>query len=552
MEAYDFDEEIQKVFNKSFSDIQSIDWKDWLNITSKNEFEDLALKLSGLDKVDDLLNRIKEEKTDSRSFSVNLETYIENYQGIDPLIMVHTSGTTDSSLVGIKWFHMTKSLIEKLWIPGMRAIFESSGLNSEGSAVIFVPSRLKLDGINEFDYGKYISLYSSEFSQRIMLSAIKPNSYLLYEYKNSNNLEIISEILSLENLTVVSAPAATILGWANLEKFRQGLKNSLDALNKNENLIIEKFITMINNEGFNAASIKIQKELSKKVSKATVIFSISSLNSNQWESIRTFMKWEKGREKFTNLYVGSELGPFASSLGDYALARSNKMYIFPLTLPVLEYKGNYSLITQAKEKFGKLLISRHNTSYPLINIDTGDVIVIKNQEGIPIIGGEIFRSGFRLKYPINISKKIKLSKDVNIYAGDFFSLKNFDVIAPRYLLDCLNNGCNIQADSLLLLGFENNDVPWELYLPYSEDIKCDTDGKIRKTIYNCPKVEEIEKALQNNYLTIELINEQPIDFKAARLEILRKVQKGSIPKGILKKWALYLILPTSISEEKIL
>jgi len=552
MVIHDFDEDIQKVFDKSFSDISPVDWKKWLKISSNEEFVNLALKLSGLDMVDGLFNRIKKEKTNSRSFSVNLDTYIKEYGGSDPLITVHTSGTTDSSLTGIKWFPMTKSIIERLWAPGMRAIFESSGLSSEGSAVIFVPSRLKTDGINESENQNFISLYSSEFSQRIMLSAIKPKSYLFYEYKNSKNLEIISKILSLENLTVVSAPAATILGWANLEKFRQGLKNSFDAINKYDNPIIDKLLAIIKSEGFNAASIKIQEKLSKKISKATVIFSISSLNSNQWESIRIFMKWEKGKERFTNLYVGSEIGPFASSLGDYELAKSNKMYVFPLTLPVLEYKGNCNLITKTNNRIGKLLISRQNNSHPLINIDTGDVIVIEDLERIPIISGEIFRSGFRLKYPINISKKIKILKTSDIYAGDFFNLREFDIFAPRYLLDCLINECKIKTDSLLLVGFDDNDVPWELILPTSEDIKCKSDEEIRKTISTCPKEEEIEKAIQNNYLRIKMINEQPVNFKATRLEILEKVQKGNIPKGILKKWPLYLVLPTSISDEKIL
>ena len=552
MEAYDFDKDVQKVFNKSFSDIPCIDWKEWINISSKNEFETLALKLSGLDKVNDLLNRIKKEKTNSRSFSVNLDTYIEDYDGFDPLILVHTSGTTDSSLAGIKWFHMTKSTIERLWAPGMQAIFESSGLTSKDSAVIFVPSRLKLDGINESKNRQYVSLYSSEFSQRVMLSAIKPISYLLYEYKNSKNLEIISKILSLKNLSVISAPAGTILGWANIDTFRAGLKKSIEKINITDDPLIEKFLVMIKNEGFNRASYKIQNQLSEKINKATIIFSISSLNAYQWDLIRRFMKWEKGNEKFTNLYVGSEIGPFASSLGDYELACSNKMYVFPLTIPVIEYKGKLSLISQAKNNIGKLLISRQNNSHPLINIDTGDVIEIKNQEKIPIIGGEIFRSGFRLKYPINISKKIKSSGNRSIYAGDLFTLREFDIFAPRYLLDCLINGCKIQTDSLLLVGVEDNEVPWELILPKNEEIKCINNEEIRKTIKDCPNEEEIEKAIQNNYLTIRMIDEQPVDFKATRLEILKKVQNGIVPKGILKKWALYLVLPTSFSEDKIL
>ncbi len=552
MVAYDFDKDVQKVFDTSFSDIPFIDWKEWLNISSKDEFETLALNLSGLDKVNDLLNRIKKVKTNSRSFSVNLDPYIEDYDGLDPLILVHTSGTTDSSLAGIKWFHMTKSTIERLWAPGMRAIFESSGLTSKDSAVIFVPSRLKLDGINESNNSQYISLYSSEFSQRVMLTAIKPISYLLYEYKNSKNLAIIAKILSLENLSVISAPAATILGWANIDKFREGLKKSIENINIIDDPLTEEFIVMIKNEGFNTASYKIQNQLSEKVSKATIIFSISSLNTYQWDLIRKFMKWEKGNEKFTNLYVGSEIGPFASSLGNYSLACLNKMYVFPLTIPVVEYKGKLSLITQAKNKIGKLLVSRQNNSHPLINIDTGDVIEIKNQEKIPIIRGEIFRSAFRLKYPINISKKVKSSENINVFAGDLFTLREFDIFAPRYLLDCLINGCKIQTDSLLLVGVQDNQVPWELFLPANEEIKCINNEEILKTIKTCPYEEQIENAIQNNYLNITMIDEQPVDFKATRLGILKKVQKGIIPKGILKKWALYVVLPTSISEEKIL
>ena len=100
---------------------------------------------------------------------------------------------------------MSKDIVSRYWAPGMQAIFESSGLNSEKSAVIFVPSRTNLDGINYLNDKQYLSLYSSEFSQRTMLSIIKPHSYLLHEYKMSKDLDVISKILSLEEIAVISA-----------------------------------------------------------------------------------------------------------------------------------------------------------------------------------------------------------------------------------------------------------------------------------------------------------------------------------------------------------
>ena len=187
MESLDFDEKIQKKFNESFSDIKKINWKSWLEIRSREEYEELSLKLSGLSSVEDIFNKIKSGLTDSRSFSIKIDDYLEKNKISKPLIFCHTSGTTNSNLSMIKWFHMTKDIVKRQWAPGMQAIFESSGLNSKSSAIVFVPSRLKFDGIRTYKDKKYISLYSSEFSQRIMLSVIKPKSYLLYEYKNSSN-----------------------------------------------------------------------------------------------------------------------------------------------------------------------------------------------------------------------------------------------------------------------------------------------------------------------------------------------------------------------------
>ena len=66
MEFFDFDREVQKKFNITFSDIPKTDWKNWLRISSMEEFENLALKLSSLDKITDIFERVKKEKIESR------------------------------------------------------------------------------------------------------------------------------------------------------------------------------------------------------------------------------------------------------------------------------------------------------------------------------------------------------------------------------------------------------------------------------------------------------------------------------------------------------
>ena len=245
MESYDFDRKVQEAFNSSFLDIKSINWQNWLDIRSKEEYEELSLKLSGLSSIDDILTIIKTETTNSRSLSINLEDFLDKTHESNSLFFCHTSGTTNSNLSMLKWFYMTKDIVKRQWALGMQAIFESSGLNSKTSAIIFVPSRLKFDGLNKYEDKEYISLYSSEFSQRIMISLIKPLSYLFYEYKNSKNLEILSKILSIENVSVISAPAITILGWADISRFKIGLRESLNAINQNQDPLIERILLEI-------------------------------------------------------------------------------------------------------------------------------------------------------------------------------------------------------------------------------------------------------------------------------------------------------------------
>jgi len=543
LNAYDFDGNLQQYFFQSFSDIKTVDWRNWLKINSREEYEDLALKQSGLKEIEYLHDKLKYEKTNSRSFSIEINTFTKNYEGNDPLIFCHTSGSTNSSLAGLKWFFFSKSLIQRLWAPGMRAIFESSGLNTTNSAIIFVPSRMKVDGLNQIAERKYVSLYSAEFSQRIMLSITKPKEYLFYEYKNSRNIEIISKILNIDNISVISAPAVTVLNWADINKFKYGLQKSISSNSNKNEVESSTLLELIKKKGLNDAAKIIQNKLSNKLSKATLIFSITSLSESQWSLLAKFMKWNKGQEKFTNLYVGSEIGPFASSLS-YGIARSNLMYIFPLTIPVIEYRGNKNLITQTINKTGNLLISRCDNSKPLINIDTGDIISVENNDKIPLITGKILRNSFQLKYPIKMSEKVNIPSVYEIFAGDYFLFDEFELVDPKNLLRCLKNKCEIQNDSLLLIKSEKNNGAWTLILPSNMNTSCKTIENYLTQIFKCPYEKSFQQAIKENNIALELIDDTPIDFLASREDILSKVRLGQIPKGILKKWPIYIVIPS--------
>lgn len=549
MVSFDFDNHVQSILNQKCSNIPKIEWRKWLEVNSKEEYLNLVLKQSGLHQINNILTRIHQEKTNSRSFSVEIEKVLDKQKEKEISIFTHTSGTTNSNLSALKWFHITEYLLKRLWAPGMQAIFESSGLNTKSSAVIFVPSRLNLDGIQKKNDKDYISLYSSEFSQRVMLGLIQPKSYLFYPYKEALNLEIIAKILLLDDISVISAPAATVLKWANLSKLRLGLQKSYSVMKTDQDNRSDELYKLIDLKGIERAAKEIQQLLSNKLLKATLIFSISSLNQKQWELIRDFMRWKKGEEKFTNLYVGSEIGPFAASISYKQIKVSDKenMFIFPLTLPVIEYKGFKELIHESKKKRGNLLVSRRNGEQELINIDTGDFIQVKNQAGLPQIGGKILRDNFQLKYKVHISEQVKIPKNSILYAGDYFNFGSLEIIEPRNLLFCLNSTCGYNFDALLLMS-ENEGASWTLYLKSGEDGHCKSSENIREAIFNCPHESTIPKAIEQNKIKIELINDYPVDFLKEREEILEKVRTGKSPKGILKKWPLYVVIMHNLTK----
>jgi len=542
MNKFDFDKRLQDVLNETFTDISTTNWKEWLRISSPQEFEETCLKNSGLDSVNDLYEKINKLKTNSSDFSLNLDTFLKDYERSYIPIVCHTSGTTNSKLSALKWFFMSKQVVKRSWAPGMKAIFESSGLSKEKSAVIFVPSRVKYDGLQSHEGQEYISLYSSEFSQRIMLSIIKPHSYLFYEYKLSKNLEIIAQMLQLKDVSVVSAPALTILGWADIEKLKIGIRSSLQTLSTGKDPKLDELIDMINKEGLEEACKIIHERLSKKLSNATIVFSISSLSEDNWNLIRNFMKWEKGKEKFTNLYVISEIGPFAASIAkkDNINTHFNDMFVFPLSMAALEIKSTMHPISQITSGYGKLFVSRMHERDPLINIDLGDVIsVLDNNNGLPHIEGKILRSSFKLQYSIKITNKVKAPNSYNLFAGDYFIFNEFYIKEPRKLLFFLKENCDFQTDSMLLISQNDREEKFRLILPSSSS--CDDAKFIKNKIIQSKEMKEFHQIFDDNTIRIELIDDQPIDFLETRKSKLKKVRSGDTPKGILKKWPLYVL-----------
>ncbi|MFX1275345.1 MAG: hypothetical protein ACFFBP_09165 [Promethearchaeota archaeon] len=541
MNSNDFDRDLQNLFNKFFKDLKSSKWKKWLEIRSKEEYEDLAFKLSGIGNKNDFLNDINRITTDSREFSVNRDSFIISHDTSEPLILCHTSGTTDSKISNLKWFHMNNEIIKRIWIPGMNAIFESSGLTRDTSSVIFVPSRIETDGIKKIEDKQYISLYSSEFSQRLAISVINPKNYLFHEYKEAKNLDVIFKLLSMEDISVISAPATTIIGWADVDKFKRGILTNLK-LNennpvKNRNILHE----VIENEGIHKGSRKIQNLLSDKLSNARLIFSISNLSESQWDLISKFMRWNNGKKNFTNLYVGSEIGPFACSLTN-DVANKNQLHVLPLTIPVIENKGKRELISITNARIGNLLVSYSINSQNRINIDTGDVISIeKKDKGLPIISGRILRNKFKLKYPIKISPEIEKFQEYDVFAGHYFPFEDFEIENPKKIIECLKKKTELKSDSLLLINSDKNSNKYKLILSVYNKNNRVTAQELTKQILKCELGGKIKATIQNDKLQLKLVKDPPVDYMESREEILSRVRSGLIPKGILKKWPLYVL-----------
>ncbi len=518
---YDFDPKVQKIFDAEYADIPCTAWRHWLTFSSQKEYESTAITLSGLSEIDDLAHRIRHEKTDPKSLSVD-KSFIQDAPL--PLVLCHTSGTS-GGITDVKWFYMSKELVTRLWAPGMQAIFEASGLTSQNSAVIFVPSRAKNDGISLDE--KTVQLYSAEFSQRLVLSMIQPRSYLLYQYKDAYTVPVLARLLSMDSISVVSAPFLIVLGWANLKKLRNGLEKSLKIDDGAPEVLELK--KMIQKKGIKEAAIEIQHNLSHMFKDATLIFSATGMTEKEWDILRHFLQWEKGKEQFTNLYVGSEVGPFAASIGSTAT-----MYVFPLTVPVVEANGDYALISRTNHTTGNLLVSRMHNSNPAINIATGDVITVTCQEGLPTIKGEILRAPFPLKTDPVLSPAARIKKPYTVLVGTYFDVDGIKIKNPRRFISCLAEKCNLKKPVVL-----KKDKTWVMLVSGSDD----TSTAIEDALPACSD-DHAELTLQKGHLHITKVQEPPVRSRVPRSELVAQVKKGELPKGVLMQWPLYVVIPS--------
>jgi len=100
----------------------------------------------------------------------------------------------------------------------------------------------------------------------------------------------------------------------------------------------------------------------------------------------------------------------------------------------------------------------------------------------------------------------------------------------------------------LLIQTSNNfdkGQPWNLALHVTKNSECESLDEFLERISKCKEEQGIQKALENKYIKFELLDEPPINFVKTRSEMLSKVREGKIPKGILKKWPLYVVSPTT-------
>ena len=101
----------------------------------------------------------------------------------------------------------------------------------------------------------------------------------------------------------------------------------------------------------------------------------------------------------------------------------------------------------------------------------------------------------------------------------------------------LREKCKLDADSMLLDLSDHS--KWKLILPESA---CPSKERIIEQL-KVNKLEDInEWLIDNEAIDLVMISEQPIQFMKDRAEILENVRSGKIPKGILKKWPLYILI----------
>jgi hypothetical protein len=172
----------------------------------------------------------------------------------------------------------------------------------------------------------------------------------------------------------------------------------------------------------------------------------------------------------------------------------------------------------------------------VINIDTGDVITVADQEGLPVIGGEVLRAQFQLKVDVSVSPVT--IPDSRILVGSYFDINGIEIRNPRRLWACLADRCSIDGLSSGLMKPEGDTWVLAVFVP-----KNCSPADIENGLTSCPGGESLGKALKKGQLHIEMAEKDLVEWVIPRSELLKKVRKGELPKGVLKKWPLYVVNP---------
>jgi hypothetical protein len=541
MTNYDPDPDLQCMFNNLYALLPPINWRQWLDITDIRDYEALTLHLSGLSSVENISERIRNSPSQTLLTSKN-PSHDEARNPSDPLVLCHSSGTSTQNLAAIKWYALSRELVSRLWAPGMQAIFESSGVSSRSHVAIFVPSRLSGDGLSVQEGKPVIRLYSSEFSQRLVLALLKPTQYFFNHYRNSQSLPYIAQLLAMKHIDVLSAPASTILGWAHTSRLRRGLQRSIQSHSKSTLAEIADSLD-IPIKKFDASHLEaftqyIQERLQEVLVSATLIFSTSSLSEADWTLLRAFMNWSSDTASYTNLYVGSEIGPFAASLRKKVSDPSHDtMLVFPLTVSTLQIDHQFQLLSRCPAGWGRLYTSHLRGGRPMINIDVGDIVHLLPITGYPMIQGKILRAAFPLKQSPTIFLPIPLPQHFSTYVGDYFSLNTHTIIDPQALRARLVQCGIMKKTASLVLAPHPSDGQgsWILFIPHRQMIDA-TDGEIQLCLKDMVLAE-----LPDMPVSIHLLPTNPIHPPTPRQALVQKVQRGEAPKGVLKRWPLYII-----------
>lgn len=540
MRTHDFDPALQRVFSTAYVSMPRVDWRRWLTISSPEEFEEAALDASGLF-AGSLEGIAEHPSTPPRQIAVDIATLAPTPSR--PIVACHTSGTSGGA---VKWFHMTMGLVRRLWAPGMQAIFESSGVTRTARVVVFVPSRLQGDGLTVEDGAILCRLYSAEFSQRLMLAMLRPAVYLLDVYRASRSLTTLARLLSMERIDVVSAPAATILGWADPRRLRRGLSRSYRALRARQDTVTGEtahLLERIRTVGVDAAAIEVQRRLNALFTAATLVFSTSSLTAPEWTTIRGFMGWSLGAERFTNLYVGSEVGPFAATLRRHPddPIGHDAMAVFPLTLPAIRRRGAVQLLSRCDTGRGRLLVSRVHVGSPVYNLDSGDVVQVMAVAGAPMIAGEILRDAFPLRVAPTVTLTPATPRRCAVYVGGYFDLGALEIVNPRRLQACLAEKCHVTIPvSVLYPPGLGDSWTWRFSVQGSCRVSTPT---IERVLASCPEGAPLASVIRDGALRIEVDHDLTTMVDRSRGDRLRQVGAGMLPKGVLKRWPLYLLKP---------